>query len=115
MKWRAPMCCRRWIFYRSTRPEFLASFVLMTFIFVLGYLVSVDISLPINQACAFSRWFMGNAMSTLTKYPNTKINVINTNEAGNSGLVDRYKIHLRQLIGAPHFILKNHIYRTYYN
>ena len=36
------------------------------------------------------------------------------NEAGNLGLVNCYKIHIRQLSGDLHFILKNHVSRTSY-
>ena len=44
-----------------------------------------------------------------------KVEPIDPNKEGNVGLVNRYKIRLRQLSGALHFILKNHISRTSYN
>ena len=55
---------------------------------------------------------MGNKTSTLTKYSDMKINAINLNEAGNLGLVNRYKILLRQLSGSLYFILENNVSRT---
>ena len=58
---------------------------------------------------------MVNKTSTLTKSSNTKLNDIDTNEAGKLGLVNRYKIRLRKLSGDLHFILKNHVSRTSYN
>ena len=58
---------------------------------------------------------MGDKTSTLTKSFNMKINLINPNEAGNLGLVNRYKIRLRQLSGSLHFILKKYVFSTNYN
>ena len=71
--------------------------------------------LSLDQVRAFSGWFMGDEMTTLTKSSNMKINAINPNEAGNLGLVNRYKILLKKLSGALHFILKNHVSRKIYN
>ena len=46
------------------------------------------------------------------------IKAIYPNEVHNQGLVNRYKIRLRRLSGAVHFIAKNHIkpyrYRSLY-
>ena len=55
--------------------------------------------LSLDQVRAFYGWFMGDAMSTLTKYSDMNINTINLNEAGNLVLVNRYKLRLQQLGG----------------
>ena len=59
--------------------------------------------LYLYQVRAFSGWFMGDETSSLIKSSDMKINAINSNEARNLGLVNRYKIRLWQLSGALHF------------
>ena len=57
---------------------------------------------------------MGKETSTLTKSSNMKLNAIDPKKVENLGLVNQYKIRLRQLSGALHFILKNNVSRTSY-
>jgi len=70
--------------------------------------------LTLDQVRAFSGWFMGDESSKLETSSTMKVEPIDPNKEGNVGLVNRYKIRLRQLSGALHFILKNHISRTSY-
>ena len=44
-----------------------------------------------------------------------KIHAIDPNKEGNQGLFNCYKIRLRGLSGALHFIAKNHLKRASYN
>ena len=44
--------------------------------------------MSLDQVCAFSGWFIGNKMSSLTKSSDMKTNATNPNEAGNIGLVN---------------------------
>ena len=46
---------------------------------------------------------------------NMVIKAIDSNEGNKKGLVNCYKIQLRRLSGAVHFIAKNHIKRSIYN
>ena len=71
--------------------------------------------LTLDQVRAFSGWFMGDESSKLETSSTMKVEPIYPNIQGNIGLVNRYKIRLRQLSGALHFILKNHISRKSYN
>ena len=65
--------------------------------------------MSLDQVRAFSGWFMVDEMSSLTKSSDMNINAIDPNKAGNLGRVNRYKIHLKQISGALHFILNNHV------
>ena len=71
--------------------------------------------MSLYQVHAFSRWFIGKETSSLTKSSNMKINAIGPNKAINLGLVNQYKIRLKQISGALHFILKNNFSRKSYN
>ena len=57
---------------------------------------------------------MGGANSTLAASTDQEIKAIDPNAAGNAGLVNRHKIHLRRLSTVMHFIFKNNITRTSY-
>ena len=68
--------------------------------------------LSLDQFGAFSGWFMGRKTSTLTKLYDMNINLIDPEDNVNLGLVNRYKINLRQLKGSLHLILKDYVSRT---
>jgi hypothetical protein len=78
--------------------------------------ILVDIhSVSLPQVRAWSGWFMGGETQDLDISTDMVIKAIDPNKTGNQGLVNRYKIRLRRLSGALHFIAKNHIKRTSYN
>ena len=58
---------------------------------------------------------MADKTSALTKSSNMKNNAIDPNDTGNLSLVNWYKTRRRQISGALHFILKNHVSRKRYN
>ena len=53
---------------------------------------------------AYSGWYIGDENSTLTASTDMVIKSIDTNAAGNLGLVQRHKIRLRRLAAILHFI-----------
>ena len=71
--------------------------------------------LTLNHVRAYSGWFMGGESSTLVTSTDMQIKAIDPNKIGNAGLVNQFKIRLRRLSGALHFILKNHVSRSSYN
>ena len=76
----------------------------------------VDIhSVSLLQVRSWSGWFMGSESQDLVISPDMTIKAIDPNKTGNQGLVNRYKIRLRRLSGALHFIAKNHLKRSSYN
>ena len=72
-------------------------------------------SVNLEQVQAWSAWIYGGESKELSKTTDMKIHAIDPNKVGNQGLVNRYKIRLRRLSGALHFIAKNHLKRASYN
>ena len=78
--------------------------------------VLIDVhSVTFDQVRAWSAWIYGGEAKELSLSNDMKIHAIDPNKVGNQGLVNRYKIRLRRLSGALHFIAKNHLKRTSYN
>ena len=66
----------------------------------------------LDEVRNLSGWLVGDKYFSLTTSTNMKIKVLDPNVAGNLGLVNQYKNHLRQISGAINFIFKNHMKRT---